>query len=82
MAENSFDIVSKLDMQEVSNAVQNATKEVITRFDKVLDGRAEAEEVLDQLEPVGRVGRVGVVQAAGLELGRVDRAVSHRSRAG
>ena len=33
MAENSFDIVSKLDMQEVSNAVQHATKEVTTRFD-------------------------------------------------
>src|SRR5215813_558026 len=33
MAENSFDIVSKLDMQEVTNAVQNALKEVTTRFD-------------------------------------------------
>ena len=33
MAENSFDIVSKLDMQEVANAVHNATKEVTTRFD-------------------------------------------------
>ena len=33
MAENSFDVVSKLDMQEVTNAVQNAMKEVTTRFD-------------------------------------------------
>ena len=56
--------------------------EVITRFDKILDGRADAEEVLDELEPAGGVGRVGVVEAAGLELGRVDRAVSHRSRGG
>jgi cyclic-di-GMP-binding protein len=33
MAENSFDIVSKVDMQEVHNAIQNALKEIHTRFD-------------------------------------------------
>src|SRR5215831_17176833 len=33
MAENTFDIVSKVDLQEVSNAIQNALKEVNTRFD-------------------------------------------------
>src|SRR5579864_2342002 len=33
MAENTFDIVSKVDPQEVSNAIQNALKEVHTRFD-------------------------------------------------
>jgi uncharacterized protein YajQ (UPF0234 family) len=33
MAENSFDIVSKVDLQEASNAIQNALKEVHTRFD-------------------------------------------------
>ena len=33
MAENSFDIVSKVDLQEVGNAVQQALKEVHTRFD-------------------------------------------------
>ena len=27
-AENSFDIVSKVDLQEVSNAIQNALKEI------------------------------------------------------
>jgi uncharacterized protein YajQ (UPF0234 family) len=32
-ADNSFDIVSKVDLQEVSNAIQNALKEVHTRFD-------------------------------------------------
>ncbi|HEX4605586.1 MAG TPA: YajQ family cyclic di-GMP-binding protein [Candidatus Angelobacter sp.] len=32
-SENSFDIVSKVDLQEVSNAIQNALKEVHTRFD-------------------------------------------------
>ncbi|HLJ89505.1 MAG TPA: YajQ family cyclic di-GMP-binding protein [Candidatus Angelobacter sp.] len=31
--DNSFDIVSKVDLQEVSNAIQNATKEIHTRFD-------------------------------------------------
>jgi uncharacterized protein YajQ (UPF0234 family) len=33
MPENTFDIVSKVDLQEVSNAIQNALKEVHTRFD-------------------------------------------------
>jgi uncharacterized protein YajQ (UPF0234 family) len=33
MPENTFDIVSKIDMQEVSNAVQQALKEIHTRFD-------------------------------------------------
>jgi hypothetical protein len=33
MPENTFDVVSKIDPQEVSNAVQQALKEVHTRFD-------------------------------------------------
>src|SRR5574337_188169 len=33
MPENTFDIVSKVDLQEVSNAIQQALKEVHTRFD-------------------------------------------------
>ncbi len=33
MPENTFDIVSKVDHQEVTNAIQNAVKEVHTRFD-------------------------------------------------
>jgi cyclic-di-GMP-binding protein len=32
-SEYSFDIVSKVDMQEVNNAVQQAMKEIETRFD-------------------------------------------------
>jgi uncharacterized protein YajQ (UPF0234 family) len=32
-SENSFDIVSKVDLQEVANAIQNALKEIHTRFD-------------------------------------------------
>jgi uncharacterized protein YajQ (UPF0234 family) len=33
MPDNSFDIVSKIDLQEVSNAIQQALKEIHTRFD-------------------------------------------------
>ena len=33
MPENTFDIVSKIDLQEVSNAIQQASKEIHTRFD-------------------------------------------------
>jgi cyclic-di-GMP-binding protein len=33
MPENTFDIVSKIDLQEVSNAIQQTLKEVHTRFD-------------------------------------------------
>jgi cyclic-di-GMP-binding protein len=33
MPDNSFDVVSKVDMQEVSNAIQQALKEIHTRFD-------------------------------------------------
>src|SRR6266571_1829081 len=32
-AENSFDIACKLDMQEVSNAINQATREIETRYD-------------------------------------------------
>ncbi|HEY7403039.1 MAG TPA: YajQ family cyclic di-GMP-binding protein [Candidatus Angelobacter sp.] len=32
-SENTFDIVSKVDLQEVHNAIQNALKEIHTRFD-------------------------------------------------
>ncbi|MGC2473296.1 MAG: YajQ family cyclic di-GMP-binding protein [Candidatus Sulfotelmatobacter sp.] len=33
MPDNSFDVVSKVEMQEVSNAIQQALKEIHTRFD-------------------------------------------------
>lgn len=32
-ADNSFDIVSKVDLQELSNAIQQALKEIHTRYD-------------------------------------------------
>lgn len=48
-AENSFDIVSKVDIQEVRNAIDQATKEVRTRFDlkdSKSDIRLEGEEAI------------------------------------
>jgi hypothetical protein len=48
-AENSFDIVSKVDFQEVRNAIDQATKEVRTRFDlkdSKSDIRLEGEEAI------------------------------------
>src|ERR1700751_5695663 len=33
MPDNTFDVVSKIDLQEVSNAIQQAMKEIHTRFD-------------------------------------------------
>src|SRR3984885_6970045 len=39
-AENSFDIVSKVDLQEVRNAIDQAFKEVRTRFD-LKDSKSE-----------------------------------------
>lgn len=33
MPENTFDIVSKIDLSEVNNAIQQALKEITTRFD-------------------------------------------------
>jgi cyclic-di-GMP-binding protein len=42
-AENSFDIVSKVDFQEVRNAIDQATKEVRTRFD-LKDSKSEIRQ--------------------------------------
>ncbi len=42
MPENTFDIVSKIDLQEVGNAIQQALKEVHQRFD-LKDAKANIE---------------------------------------
>jgi len=47
-SENSFDIVSKIDMQEVDNAVQQALKEIRQRYDfkgSIADIRRDKEMV-------------------------------------
>ena len=46
-AENSFDIVSEVDLQEVRNAVQQAEKEIVTRYDLK---KAAAELTLEKDE--------------------------------
>jgi uncharacterized protein YajQ (UPF0234 family) len=47
MPDNSFDIVSKIDLPEVNNAIQQAMKEIITRYD--LKG-SKSEILLDEKE--------------------------------
>ncbi|HTU44965.1 MAG TPA: YajQ family cyclic di-GMP-binding protein [Bryobacteraceae bacterium] len=42
MPENTFDIVSKIDLNEVSNAIQQASKEIQTRYD-LKDSRSSIE---------------------------------------
>ena len=48
MAENSFDIVSKIDLQEVSNAIQQAMKEIHTRYD-LKDSKSNIELGKDEI---------------------------------
>lgn len=48
MPDNSFDVVSKVDMQEVSNAIQQALKEIHTRFD-LKDSKSNIELEKDAL---------------------------------
>jgi len=48
MPENTFDIVSKIDTQEVSNAIQQALKEVHTRFD-LKDTKSNIEQEKDAI---------------------------------
>jgi hypothetical protein len=42
MPDNSFDIVSKIDLAEVSNAIQQALKEIVTRYD-LKDSKSQVE---------------------------------------
>jgi hypothetical protein len=48
MPDNSFDIVSKIDLQEVSNAIQQALKEIHTRFD-LKDSKSHIELEKDSI---------------------------------
>ena len=48
MAQNSFDIVSRIEMPEVKNAVVQASKELVTRFDLKSTG---SEIELDEATP-------------------------------
>src|SRR3954452_14242352 len=47
-SDNSFDVVSKIDMQELNNAMQQALKEIHTRFD-LKDSKSDVK--IDEKEP-------------------------------
>jgi hypothetical protein len=84
-SEASFDIVSKVDMQEVSNAVRQAMKEIETRFDfkgskssidiekdelvVVSDDEYKLKSVIDILQ--GRLVKRGV-PIRNLEYGKIE----------
>jgi uncharacterized protein YajQ (UPF0234 family) len=88
-SENSFDIVSKLDMQEMNNAIQQAMKEIETRFDfkgskssielekdqvvVVSDDEFKLRNVLDIL--TSKMAKRGV-SLKNLEYGKVEPAAS------
>src|SRR5947209_10559655 len=94
MPENTFDIVSKIDLQEVSNAIQQALKEIHTRFDLkdskssiVLEGKdaiilASADEF--KLKAVNDVFQQRLVKRGvplkGLNYGAVEPAASSTVR--
>jgi uncharacterized protein YajQ (UPF0234 family) len=49
MADSSFDVVSSVDLQEVKNAIAQATKEIQTRFDLKASGSSvelQGEEIV------------------------------------
>ena len=48
MPDNSFDVVSKIDLNEVSNAIQQALKEIHTRFD-LKDSKSNIELEKDSM---------------------------------
>ena len=93
MAESSFDVVSSVDLQEVKNAIAQATKEIQTRFDLKGTGSAvelQGEEILitssdefklkaikDVLE--GRLVKRNVPLKA-LSFGTVDQALGGTAR--
>lgn len=88
MADSSFDVVSSVDLQEVKNAIAQATKEIQTRFDLKTSGSSvelQGEELVlasndefklkavrDVLE--GRLVKRGVPLKA-LTFGVVDKAL-------
>ena len=93
MAQNSFDVVSTVDLQEVKNAVNQASREVATRFDlKNADARVElsGEELVVESSDEYTLGQaVDVLQSKlvrrGVDLkslrpGKVEDAAGGRAR--
>ncbi len=92
-ADNSFDVVSNVDLQEVRNAVNQAEKEIVNRYDLkkaavslVLEGEeitleAGDEYSLDQALEVLRTKMVRrSVQLKSLRYGKIEAATHSRAR--
>ena len=62
MPDNTFDIVSKIDLAEVNNAIQQALKEIHQRFD-LKDSKSDIQ--LNEKDNKIRAGERGRVQAEG-----------------
>ena len=62
MPDNTFDIVSKIDLAEVSNAVQQALKEIHQRFD-LKDSKSDIQ--LNEKDNKLVLASAGRVQAEG-----------------
>ena len=61
----SFDVVSELDMQEVRNAVDQASRELATRFDfKGTDSTAQLKENAIEIESASEDARARKVPPA------------------
>jgi len=56
-SDNSFDVVSKVDLQEVKNAIDQASKEVRTRFD-LKDTKSTIELEGDETIQLASVQRI------------------------
>lgn len=92
-SENSFDIVSTVDMQELNNAIQQAEKEIATRFDfkgskseitldknvvvVLSDDEFKLKNVLDVLQ--SKMSKRGIA-LKNLEYGKVEPAASQMVR--
>ena len=80
----SFDIVSKIDMQEVNNAIANSMKEISQRYD--FKGSNSKLEIKDQTIVLETEDELKAKQVTELLVGhlvkrKVDPKVSRRSRA-
>jgi uncharacterized protein YajQ (UPF0234 family) len=93
VAENSFDVVSNVDFQEVRNAVAQAEKEISTRYDLKNAGaelRLEKEEIVLESSDEFTVGQAlevvksklvrRGVQLKSLRYGKVEPASGGRAR--
>jgi hypothetical protein len=92
-AENSFDVVSNVDLQEVRNAVSQAEKEIVNRYDlkkAAVSLRLEGEEItleaadeysLDQALEVLKTKMIRrSIQLKSLRYGKIEPASGGRSR--